>query len=101
MPRRVMDILVENFDIDEGVLVRTAHRVGFGDWMELTRLHRPELKYPNFAPRVVWRPSDAEEIFELVRHRDFMLHHPFDSFSSVETFLRRRGATTRRSSRSR
>ena len=88
MPRRVMDILVENFDIDEGVLVRTAHRVGFGDWMELTRLHRPELKYPNFAPRVVWRPSDAEEIFELVRHRDFMLHHPFDSFSSVETFLR-------------
>ena len=88
MPRRVMDILVENFDIGEGVLVRTAHRVGFGDWMELTRLHRPELKYPNFAPRVVWRPSDAEEIFELVRHRDFMLHHPFDSFSSVETFLR-------------
>jgi polyphosphate kinase len=88
MPRRVMDILVENFDIDEGVLVRTPHRVGFADWMELTRLHRPELKYPNFAPRIVWRGADAEEIFELVRHRDIMLHHPFDSFSSVEAFLR-------------
>ncbi|MEP6916352.1 MAG: polyphosphate kinase 1 [Acidobacteriota bacterium] len=88
MPRRVMDILVENFDIDEGVLARTPHRVGFGDWIELTRLHRPELKYPNFAPRVVWRPADAEEIFELVRHRDIMLHHPFDSFSSIEAFLR-------------
>jgi polyphosphate kinase len=86
-PRRVVDILVDNFDIDEGVLVRTPHRLGFADWVELTRLHRPELKYPNFAPRVVWRPSDAEEVFELVRHRDFMLHHPFDSFSSVETFL--------------
>jgi polyphosphate kinase len=86
-PRRVVDILVDNFDIDEGVLLRTPHRLGFSDWVELTRLHRPELKYPNFAPRVVWRPADAEEVFELVRHRDIMLHHPFDSFSSVETFL--------------
>ena len=87
-PRRVMDILVENFDIDEGVLVRTPHRVGLADWMELTRLHRPDLKYPTFAPRAMWSRSDAEEIFQLVRHRDILLHHPFDSFSSVEAFLR-------------
>ena len=37
MPRRVLDILVENFEIDDEVLVRTTHRVGFGDWMELMR----------------------------------------------------------------
>ena len=88
MPRRVVDILVENFEIDEGVLVRTSHRVGFSDWTELTSLHRPELKYPPFAPRVVWGPNDADEVFEAVRHRDYMLHHPFDSFVSLETFLR-------------
>ena len=52
MPRRVVDILVENFEIDESVLLRTPHRIGFGDWMELMRLHRPELKDANFAPRV-------------------------------------------------
>jgi polyphosphate kinase len=88
MPRRVLDILLENFEVDEEVLMRTPHRLGLGDWMELLRLHRPELKFANFAPRVVWGPSDTEEVFELVRHRDYMLHHPFDSFSSVETFLR-------------
>ena len=88
MPRRVVDILVENFEIDDEVLVRTSHRMGFADWMELLALHRPELKYPNFAPRVVWGPSDADEVFEAVRHRDYMLHHPFDAFISVETFLR-------------
>ena len=88
MPRRVVDILVENFEIDEGVLVRTSHRVGFSDWTELTSLHRPELKYPAFAPRVVWGPNDTDEVFEAVRHRDYMLHHPFDSFVSLETFLR-------------
>jgi hypothetical protein len=36
---------------------------------------------------VVWSRSEAEEVFELVRHRDHMLHHPFDSFTSVETLL--------------
>ena len=87
MPRRVVDILVENFEIDEGVLLRTTDRLGFGDWMELTRLHRPELKYPPLVPRLVWNRYEAEEIFELIRHRDHMLHHPFDSFGSVEALL--------------
>jgi polyphosphate kinase len=88
MPRRVLDILVENFEIDDDVLVRTSHRVGFGDWMELMALHRPELKDPAFSPRIVWGRNEVDEVFELVRHRDFMLHHPFDSFVSVETFLK-------------
>ena len=88
MPRRVLDILVENFAIDDDVLVRTSHRVGFGDWMELMALHRPELKDPAFSPRIVWGRNDVDEVFELVRHRDFMLHHPFDAFVSVETFLK-------------
>ena len=88
IPRRVLDILVENFEIEQDVLVRTSDRLGLGDWMELTRLHRPELKDANFAPRAVWGRNLEEEIFELVRHRDYMLHHPFDSFVSIEAFLR-------------
>ncbi len=88
IPRRVLDILVENFEIEQDVLVRTSNRLGLGDWMELTRLHRPELKDANFAPRAVWGRNLEEEIFELVRHRDYMLHHPFDSFVSIEAFLR-------------
>jgi polyphosphate kinase len=52
------------------------------------QLHRPELKDPGFAPRTVWGRNDVDEVFELVRHRDYMLHHPFDSFVSVETFLK-------------
>ena len=86
-PRRVVDILVDNFEIDDGVLVRTKDRVGFGDWIEMTRLHRPELKDAPLVPRTVWNRGNQEEVFELIRHRDYMLHHPFDSFTSVETFL--------------
>jgi polyphosphate kinase len=88
MPRRVLDILVENFEIEDDVLVRTSNRLGFGDWLELTRLQRPDLKDAPFVPRTVWGHTDVDEVFEMLRHRDYMLHHPFDSFVSIETFLK-------------
>jgi polyphosphate kinase len=88
MPQRVLNILVENFEVDEDVVVRTSERMGFGDWMELTALHRPRLKDAPFSPRTLWRPEDLESVFEQIRYQDHLLHHPFDSFASVETFLR-------------
>jgi polyphosphate kinase len=89
MPSRVLNILAENFDVNEDSVVKTADRLGFGDWMELTRIHRPELKDPPFSPRTIWRTEeDAEVVFDQLRYQDLLVHHPFDSFESVETFLR-------------
>jgi polyphosphate kinase len=88
MPARVLNILAENFELDDDIVVRTQDRLGFGDWMELTRIHRPELKDAPFSPRVVWRPDeDPEVIFDHLRYQDQLVHHPFDSFGSVEAFL--------------
>jgi polyphosphate kinase len=88
MPRRVLTILVENFEVDEDVVVRTAERMGFGDWRALIKLHKPQLKDPPFSPRRLWAPADPETIFDQIRYQDYLLHHPFDSFVSVEAFLR-------------
>jgi polyphosphate kinase len=88
MPPRVLNILAENFAIDEDVVVRTSHRLGFGDWVQLTHLHRPTLKDPPFSPRAIWRGEDAEVIFDQLRYQDQLVHHPFDSFSAVEAFVR-------------
>ncbi len=88
MPRRVLSILIENFEVDEDVVVRTKERMGFGDWRALTKLHRPALKDPSFQPRTLWAPDDAEHVFEQMAEQDYLVHHPFDSFTSVETFLR-------------
>jgi len=89
MPTRVLNILVENFEVTDDVVVRTADRLGFADWAHLTRIHRPELKDAPFSPRVLWRTDeDPEAIFDLIKYQDVLVHHPFESFSSVETFLR-------------
>ena len=88
VPKRVLDILIENFEIEDENVVRTKERLGLSDWMQLSRLHRPELKYPPFQPAPIWAAADPEAIFDELRQRDRMVHHPFQSFGAVESFLR-------------
>lgn len=88
MPKRVLNILIENFEVDEDVVSRTIDRLGYGDWHALTKLHRPALKYPALTPRTLWAPDDTGKVFDQIADQDVLLHHPFDSFTSVETFLR-------------
>ena len=79
MPRRVLDILAENFEVDEDVILRTSDRLGFADWMELLAIHRPALKDPPFVARHLWPGQDAEAIFDEIRYQDWIVHHPFES----------------------
>ena len=88
MPARVLNILIENFGTDEEHVQRTDGRVGFGDWMQLTKIHRPELKDAPYSARSLWRPDeDPEVIFDQIRYQDQMVHHPYQSFGSFEAFL--------------
>jgi polyphosphate kinase len=89
MPARVLNILRENFEIeDEGVVTRTDSRLDFSEWMSLHRLPLPHLKDPPFTPRVLWAPAArSTNVFDEIREQDWFVHHPFDSFSAVETFL--------------
>jgi polyphosphate kinase len=89
MPGRILNILAENFEVTDDIILRTADRVGFGDWMQLTRIHRPELRDAPFSPRNLWRSDeDPEVIFDHLRYQDELVHQPFESFASVETFLK-------------
>lgn len=46
------------------------------------------LQYPVFVPRVV-PELQTEDIFAAIRKGDILLHHPFDSFSSVVEFIQK------------
>ena len=54
MPKRVLNTLVENFEVEDDIVVRTPHRLDYSDWMALHRLPLPHLKDPAFVPRVLW-----------------------------------------------
>jgi polyphosphate kinase len=47
----------------------------------------PELKYKSFTPREVAFKPGFSSIFDTVRKRDILLHHPYDSYDAVVRFI--------------
>ena len=60
-----------------------------GDLMSLATLDLPELRDPTLVPTVPLAVRDATRpIFDVIRERDLLVHHPFESFTAtVEHFL--------------
>jgi polyphosphate kinase len=86
MPERVLDLLIENFEASRDVILSTRGRMGFADWMSLSSIARPDLLDRPFRPVKIWRKG-TPEIFDEVRYHDQIVHHPFDSFRTVEAFV--------------
>jgi len=59
-----------------------------GDLMALWSIDVPELHDRPFSPMVPPALRDGRNIFDAIRERDLLVHHPYESFSaSVEAFL--------------
>lgn len=50
-------------------------------------IDRPDLKYPPFVPTVVTDQLPHKDMFDLLRDRDLLLHHPYESFTPVVDFV--------------
>jgi len=48
---------------------------------------RPDLKYRPFAPRDLRLTAKSKDLFEELRRHDVLLHHPFDSYDAVLSFI--------------
>src|SRR5690606_2476571 len=53
---------------------------------------RPDLKYPIFTPGVPRRLQGGADMFAALRHKDLLLHHPYQSFTPVTDFVRQAAA---------
>jgi polyphosphate kinase len=69
--------------VDGGALLE------LGDLMSLATLDIPELRDAPFAPITPVRLRDTtRSIFDVIRERDLLVHHPYESFTaSVEQFV--------------
>src|SRR5499425_3467612 len=47
----------------------------------------PELKYKTFVPRELRLTAKSQDLFEELRRHDILLHHPFDSYDAVVSFI--------------
>ena len=47
----------------------------------------PELKFKTFVPRELRLTAKSSDLFEELRRHDVLLHHPYDSYDSVISFI--------------
>src|ERR1700719_1825244 len=48
---------------------------------------RPDLKFRTFVPRELRLTAKSHDLFEELRRHDILLHHPYDSFDAVISFI--------------
>src|SRR6267154_1539412 len=48
---------------------------------------RPQLKFRSFAPRELRLTAKSKDLFEELRTHDIILHHPYDSYDAVVSFI--------------
>ena len=84
----IADRLRTNFELEEWQVFRTDGPVNLSRLMNLySDAKQPALKYPTFHGRCYKVSDKSEDIFAELRKRDVLLHHPFDSYRTVEEFI--------------
>ena len=87
MPDWIRDILMENLQVGPYDVYTIDGPLSLASLWELHGLERPQLKD---SPLYASTPSQlvpGENIFNILRQQDVLLHHPYDSFLPVIDFL--------------
>ena len=98
MPAHLRALLLEELrdadfpaktSLSDADVEEAGHLLDLSDLLELASLDIADLRDPPFTPSVPPELRDPDRsIFEVIRERDLLVHHPFDSFpATVERFL--------------
>ena len=90
MPSLLLKILLNNLEVDRKNILRMKGHLALSRLKYIAGIDRPELKDPPFVPAVPHAldpEGEEEDLFSVLRRRDVLLHHPFDSFQPVIDLL--------------
>ncbi|KAA6461109.1 polyphosphate kinase 1 [Acidobacteria bacterium AB60] len=84
----IIERLRVNFELEEDQVFRGDGPVNLSRIMFFySDVSRADLKFPPFTPRPLTLSRKATNIFEDLRTRDILLHHPYDSYDPVVNFI--------------
>jgi polyphosphate kinase len=87
-PAEIIEQLTSNFELDDSLVFRVRGMVNLQRLFHLyEETARPDLKYPPFAAKQVHIGHDADSMFAALRQNDVLLHHPYESYDAVVSFL--------------
>jgi len=85
----ILDVLKRELAIEEPDVYRRAGPLEYLDLYQVADLDRPALKHRPWSPITPPRLAVKDaNIFDVIRERDLIVHHPYESFkASVEHFI--------------
>ncbi len=87
-PSELCSLVMEELGVKRKEIVELDGMVGAADLKELVLDERPDLLWPSFTPRVPERVQDFDgDMFEAIKQKDMLLHHPYETFDMVVRFL--------------
>lgn len=87
MPAVMVNYLRQEIDLEESDIFTVNGPLHVPDLMALYKLDYPHLKDLGFTPAIPSVIQTEENIFDIIRRQDILLHHPYDSFKPVVDFI--------------
>lgn len=88
MPDFMLETLTENLEISSKDIHKIDGPLALCDVMQLYSLPKPELKEKPFYPIISSIFEEEENIFSIIKRRNILLHHPYESFNPVVDFIK-------------
>ena len=87
-----LSMMCTELELDPIDVIRHYHFIEFSTLMQLANLYKPKLRFKPWTPVTAGRLAAAQEagksMFDVIRSRQLLVHHPYESFaSSTETFV--------------
>ncbi len=83
MPMVWRKLLRSNLHLSEEDVYEIPQHLNVGDFMELTGLDIPELRFAPFVTRLPSEYRNEASLFDAIRKQDILMHHPFHAFDAV------------------
>ncbi|RDC60496.1 Polyphosphate kinase [Alteripontixanthobacter maritimus] len=82
-------VLREHLGLDDMRVHAADGLIGFEALAELVETDRPDLKFEPYTPRYPERIAQHDgDCFAAIREKEFIVHHPYESFEVVVDFLK-------------
>lgn len=88
MSRDMIAYLTRSLGLTAPDVYRVDGPVNLSDLSRLCDLERPDLKFRPLRPIVPKVLRTRQSMFDLIKERDLLLHHPYMTYSSVTRFIR-------------
>jgi polyphosphate kinase len=92
MPTEIRELLVTELELTSGDVYESSAPVDLSQLWAIHAIDRPDLHdapwVPRTPPRLATAADESVDLFAVLRERDVLVHHPYDSFTtSVEAFI--------------